>query len=187
MKRKHWRRYLSGIGDTVVVARLSKKLDKNASAELGCFRHPSGVRCTPAETVQQLKDTHFPKSLDGPTDKVREFMSDGLADIEDKKADFINPTSVKVCISAFKSHKAPGPDGLQILPFKLLGPVALLRLTEIYKASYLLGAMPECFRLIKIIFIPKADKPAYDVPKAHRPISLMNNIMKIPERLFLWR
>ena len=187
VKRKHWRRYLSGIGDTVVVARLSKKLDKNASAELGCFRHPSGVRCTPAETVQQLKDTHFPKSLDGPTDKVREFMSDGLADIEDKKADFINPTSVKVCISAFKSHKAPGPDGLQILPFKLLGPVALLRLTEMYKASYLLGAMPECFRLIKVIFIPKADKPAYDVPKAHRPISLMNNIMKIPERLFLWR
>ena len=49
---------------------------------------------------------------------------------------------------------------------------------------YLLGFMPECFKLIKIIFIPKLDKPAYDVPKAHRPISLMNNIIKIPEKLF---
>ena len=90
MKRKHWKRFLSGISDTVVIARLSKKLDKNASAELGCFRHPSGARCTPAETVQQLKDTHFPKSLDRPTSRVREFMSNGLADIEDKKADFIS-------------------------------------------------------------------------------------------------
>ena len=72
-----------------------------------------------------------------------------------------------------------------MLPFKLLGPSALQRLTDMYKASFLLGAMPECFKLIKIIFIPKLDKPAYDVPKAHRPISLMNNIMKIPEKLFL--
>ena len=31
------------------------------------------------------------------------------------------------------------------------------------------------------------DKPSYDHAKAHRPISLMNNIMKIPEKLFLWR
>ena len=87
MKRKHWKRFLAGISDTVVIARLSKKLYKNASAELGCFRHPSGARCTPAETVQQLKDTHFPKSLNKPTDRVREFMSDGLADIDDKDAE----------------------------------------------------------------------------------------------------
>ena len=187
VKRKHWKRFLAGISDTVVIARLSKKLDKNASAELGCFRHPSGARCTPAETVQQLKDTHFPKSLNKPTDRVREFMSDGLADIDDKKADFISSYSVGVCISAFKSHKAPGPDKLKMLPFKLLGPAALQRLTDLYKASYLLGAMPECFKLISVVFIPKVDKPAYDVPKAHRPISLMNNIMKIPEKLFLWR
>ena len=47
--------------------------------------------------------------------------------------------------------------------------------------------MPECFRQVRIVFIPKADKPSYSVAKAHRPISLMNNIMKIPEKLFLWR
>ena len=187
VKRKHWRRFIAGISDTEVIAKVSKKLDKSANAELGCFKHPSGVRCTPAETVQQLKDAHFPKSLNNPTDKEREFMLNGLADINDTKADFISVLSVKVCISAFKSHKAPGPDKLKMLPFKLLGPKALKRLTDLYKASYLLGAMPECFKLIEIIFIPKADKPSYDVPKAHRPISLMNNIMKIPEKLFLWR
>ena len=187
VKRKHWRRFIAGVNDNETVAKLSKRLHRNASAELSCFRHPSGNRCTPAETVQQLKDTHFPKSLDRPPDRVREFMSDGVADIEDVEADFISAESVRICISSFKSHNAPGPDGLRYYPFKLLGPGALKRLVEILKASYLLGAMPECFKLVKIIFIPKPGKADYSVSKAHRPISLMNTIMKIPEKLFLWR
>ena len=187
VKRRHWRRFITGIGDTETVARLSKRLDKNTNAELSCFRDETGKQCTPAETVQQLKDTHFPNSLNVPSDKAREFLSNGVADIMEEKADFITPTSVSACVNSFKSHKAPGPDGLQVFPFKLLGPKALRRLTRLIKASYLLGAMPECFRLVRIIFIPKLDKPSYDHAKAHRPISLMNNIMKIPEKLFLWR
>ena len=187
VKRKHWRRFISGNSDTVVVAKLSKKLDRNANAEICCFKHPSGVRCTPAETVQMLKETHFPNSTDRPPDRERTFLSGGLADIEDCAADFISARSVGICISSFKSHKAPGPDKLKMYPFKLLGPKALDRLVNIYKASYLLGAMPDCFRHIQIIMIPKPGKVAYDVPNAHRPISLMNNIMKIPEKLFLWR
>ena len=187
VKRRHWRRFISSNTDTVTIARLSKRMDKDASAELSCFKHPSGRQCTPEETVQQLKDTHFPKSLDGPSNRVREFMSNGVADLEDPAANFITPLSVSTCIMSFKSHKAPGPDGLKMYPFKLLGPKAMARLTDIIKASYLLGAMPECFKLVEIIFIPKVDKPSYSVPKAHRPISLMNNIMKIPEKLFLWR
>ena len=187
VKRKHFRRFIAGISDTEVIAKVSKRLDRNANAELSCFRHPSGIRCTPAETVEILKNHHFPNCSKEPPDRVRLFLSDGCADISDEKADFISAYSVGLCISSFKSHKAPGPDKLKILPFKLLGPIALQRLVEIYKASYLLGAMPECFKLIQIVFIPKAGKVAYDVPNAHRPISLMNNIMKIPEKLFLWR
>ena len=187
VKRKHFRRFIADIRDPTVIARLSKRLDKNASAQLCCFKDPTGKKCTPAETVQQLKDTHFPKCTDRPPDRPRTFMSNGVADIKDEKADFINASSVRICISSFKSHKAPGPDRLKMYPFKLLGPKALERLVNIYKASYLLGAMPECFKLVQIIFIPKIDKPAYDVPNAHRPIALMNNIMKIEEKLFLWR
>ena len=187
VKRKHFRRFIAGITDTEVIAKVSKRLDRNASAELSCFRHPSGVRCTPAETVEILKNHHFPNSTKEPPDRVRQLLSDGKIDISDERADFISELSVGICISSFKSHKAPGPDKLKMLPFKLLGPLALRRLVELYKASYLLGAMPECFRLIQIIFIPKPGRVSFDVPNAHRPISLMNNIMKIPERLFLWR
>ena len=187
VKRKHYRRFIAGITDTEVIAKVSKKLDRNANAELSCFKHPSGIRCSPAETVEMLKNHHFPKSTKEPPDRVRQFLLGGRIDISDERADFISSHSVGICISSFKSHKAPGPDKLKIFPFKLLGPAALQRLVEIYKASYLLGAMPECFRLIQVVFIPKIGKVAFDVPNAHRPISLMNNIMKIPERLFLWR
>ena len=187
VKRKHFKRFISGTKDYEAVAKLSKKLDRNANAELSCFRHPSGARCTPSETVQLLKETHFPNCTEDPPDRERQFLSDGIADITDEAADFISAHSVGICISAFKSHKAPGPDKLKMYPFKLLGPEALRRLAEIYKASYLLGAMPECFKNVSIIYIPKPGRASYDVANAHRPISLMNNIMKIPERLFLWR
>ena len=187
VKRQHYRRMIASIASPELVAKLAKSLRKSANAEIECFSHPSGERCTPAESVQLLKDTHFPNSTNCPPSMPREFQDNGIVDITDEEASFINTKSVKTCIASFKSHKAPGPDKLKMLPFKLLGPKALNRLVELYKASFLLGAMPECFRSILVVFIPKADKPAYNVPKAHRPISLMNNIMKIPEKLFLWR
>ena len=82
----------------MAIARLSKRHDKNASAELGCFRHPYGARCMPAETVHQLKDAHVPKSLNRPNERARSFLSNGISDIEDEKASFISPFSVGVCI-----------------------------------------------------------------------------------------
>merc|ERR1739836_63709 len=54
------------------------------------------------------------------------------------------------------------------------------------KTSYMLGVMPECFKELRIVFIPKCNKPSFDTPKAFRPISLMNYFMKIMEKLLLW-
>ena len=62
-----------------------------------------------------------------------------------------------------------------------------MRLCRIYKASYLLGVMPTEWRKVKVIFLPKPDKPTYSIPKAFRPISLMSFMMKIMEKLLLWR
>ena len=87
---------ITGIASTEVAAKLAKNLRKNANAEIECFSHPSGVRCTPAESVQLLKETHFPNSANNPPDRPREFKSEGIIDIQDKEADFINVYSVKL-------------------------------------------------------------------------------------------
>ena len=70
--------------------------------------------------------------------------------------------------------------------FQALGPNALQKLVNLYKASYLLGKQPDHFKLVRVIFIPKPDRPDYSVAKAHRPISLMNFMMKIMEKFLLW-
>ena len=68
-----------------------------------------------------------------------------------------------------------------------MGPVAIKRLTRIYKASALLGVLPEDWLKIKVIFLPKPGKPDYGVPRAFRPISLISFFMKGLERIQLWQ
>ena len=70
---------------------------------------------------------------------------------------------------------------------KKFGPLAIGRLTQIYKASALLGHLPQDWLKIKVIFLPKPGKPDYATPRAFRPISLMSFMMKGLERIQLWR
>ena len=73
------------------------------------------------------------------------------------------------------------------LVYKRLGPKTIRRISQIMKASFLLGVMPACFKELRVVFIPKNNKPSFDNPKAFRPISLMNYFMKIMEKIILWR
>ena len=81
--------------------------------------------------------------------------------LDDPAAEFINITLVKAAINGFGKYKAPGPDGLPPYVYQHQGNQALLRLTAIFKASFLLGHMPEGWRKAKIIFLPKPGKDDY--------------------------
>ena len=59
-------------------------------------------------------------------------------------------------------------------------------MVNIMKSSYLLGLIPDNWREVRVIFIPKDGKDDYTSPRAWRPISLMNFVMKIMEKLLLW-
>ena len=89
-------------------------------------------------------------------------------------------------IKSFGNFKAPGSDGLCPFVYKQLGPLALQRLLQIYKASYLLGITPQIWRDVKVIFIPKVGKTDFSDPRSFRPISLMQFMYKILEKLLLW-
>jgi len=131
-----------------------------------------------------LKDTHFPGNTEIPPQPLPPLAA--KVDIRSKEVDFITPERIKACINSFKPRKGAGPSGLKPAVFQHFGNKALVRLANLYKASYLLGKQPECFKTVRIIFIPKPGRPDYSVAKAHRPISLMNFIMKIMEKFLLW-
>ena len=183
-KRKHWRKIVSSINDTTFTAALSKRLNRESNAEIGLFTKPDGQRCNIEETVDLLKDTHFPGNTTTKPPPVQPLAEEVDISIDD--VGFINPYRLKLCIKSFKPKKGAGPDNLKPAVFQHLGPKALERLSNLYKASYLFGVLPECFKEVRIIFIPKPGRDDYSVAKAHRPISLMNFMMKIMEKFLLW-
>merc|ERR1712242_654318 len=134
--------------------------------------------------MDMLKNTHFPGNINEEPPPTQPLAAE--VDISSSAAAFMTPQRLKECIKSFKPGKGAGPDGLKPAVFQHLGPNALSRLTNLYKASYLLGVQPKHFKLVRVIFIPKPGRPDYSVAKAHRPISLMDFIMKIMEKFLLW-
>jgi hypothetical protein len=56
-------------------------------------------------------------------------------------------------------------------------------LTNIYNACIILGHHPACWKEATVVVIPKADKPDYSAAKAYRPISLLENLSKLLEKV----
>ena len=183
-KRKWWKKTVEAVEGAADTAQFSKRLNRENNAEIGLFTKPSGERCNIEETMDMLMDTHFPGNVKKAPKPMAPLKP--KVDITDPKAAFITPERLQICIRSFKPRKGAGPDGLKPAVYQHYGPKALQRLANLYKASYLLGIQPDHFKLVRVIYIPKPGRPDYSVAKAHRPISLMNFIMKIMEKFLLW-
>ena len=86
----------------------------------------------------------------------------------------------------FKAKKSPGPDNLRPLVLPHLPESILESLVFVYKACIALHYTPVKWREAKVVFIPKLGKESYNTPKAFRPISLSNYLLKGLERLAVW-
>jgi hypothetical protein len=56
-------------------------------------------------------------------------------------------------------------------------------LTNIYNACITLGHHPARWKEATVVVIPKADKPDYSAAKAYQPISLLENLSKLLEKV----
>ena len=90
-------------------------------------------------------------------------------------------------MESFNKKKSPGPDGLKPLVFSYFPPNLIEHLNTLYKASIALSFTPTLWKQTKVVFIPKIGKDDYSVPKAFRPISLSNYLLKTLEKLCCWR
>ena len=73
------------------------------------------------------------------------------------------------------------------MALKSVGPATMDRIVRLFKASYLLGYIPNNWLVANVKFLPKPGKESYDKPNSFRPISLMPYLHKALEKLFLWR
>jgi hypothetical protein len=56
-------------------------------------------------------------------------------------------------------------------------------LIEVFNACLSLGHHPARWKEAKVVAIPKPDKLDYSLPKAHRPISLLETMSKLLEKV----
>ena len=81
--------------------------------------------------------------------------------------------------------KAAGRTISNVLCFNI-GDEALAKVTNFFKGSMMASFIPKRGRQMKVVFIPKRGKDDYSVPKAYRPITLSNFLLKVMERVINW-
>ena len=169
------------------MAVLNKIIQKKASNSIHTLQQDDGTDTEPGlETLKLLARTHFPAATtDIPEVQYSSEEKCRGADLGDMYS-WITPELTRRALRQFKPHKAPGPDGLRPLIFKYFPTKLNEFIAKIYGACVALGHTPLVWKKCKVIFLPKPGKVSYRVPKAFRPISLSNYLLKGLERLVVW-
>ena len=99
---------------------------------------------------------------------------------------FLNPNKVKEAFNSMNSYNAGGPDRMKSIVFQNMPYNILIRISKIYQACIKLSYTPSTWCESDVIFLPKPEKPRYDLPNSFRPISKLNVILKGLEKLVKW-
>jgi len=179
-KKASWREYCSeftGIGD---ISKTIKNL-QNDVGPLGLLQDEEGDFCQDVGTsLKVLMDTHFPGSIDMiEQPEKRKVLNNG-------EITYIDCDLVRLSLKSFGKFKAEGPDGFKPVVLQHLPGNVLKGVVNIYRSSMEVGYVPELWRRMRVIFIPKPGKSSYDKAKSFRPITLSNFLLKGLERLIQW-
>jgi DNA topoisomerase IB len=91
----------------------------------------------------------------------------------------IEEKEVRTAIRAASPFKAPGPDGITNKALQAGTDLVATHLTRIFNQSLQLGYCLASFRASITAVLRKPGKVNYAVPKAYRPIALLNTVGKI--------
>ncbi|EGU72833.1 hypothetical protein FOXB_16658, partial [Fusarium oxysporum f. sp. conglutinans Fo5176] len=137
---------------------------------------------TPNEKAELLRKTFFPVPPET-----------NLEDIENANYPApitmppITTREIEEAIEESSPFKAPGPDGIANKALHIASPWIKHHLTKIFNQSLALGYYPEHFRQSTTVVLRKPGKDNYTVPKAYRPIALLNTTGKIMEAVIAKR
>jgi hypothetical protein len=85
-------------------------------------------------------------------------------------------------LKATSNKSAPGSSGIDWSLLKKGWDAVKDHLVDVFNACLTLGHHPHHWKEAKVVAIPKPDKPDYSLPKAHRPISLLETMSKLLEK-----
>jgi hypothetical protein len=82
-------------------------------------------------------------------------------------------------MAKLKPYKAPGPDGIPNIVLTKCADILSDRLYHIYTAMFEKDLFYAPWKQFTTIVLRKPGKPKYNIPKAYRPIALLNTMVKV--------
>ena len=182
-KKQDWKDFNTKQDSNESINTLRKILERNMTNTHGVLEKPDGTSALPGhDTLQFLMQSHF-LSLTPPKPVEHKDTKISTALINSTVIDGFDLDKLDEVIHTFKSKKAAGPDEMKPFVLKELPCNKLEELLFIYKSMIMLQFTPSQWTKSKIIWIPKPGKDTYKVFKAWRPISLLNQPLKVMEKL----
>lgn len=89
---------------------------------------------------------------------------------------------IELAISAMKNGKAPGPDGITVEVCKVLLNLYPEWFINCYNKCLTLGYFPRCWKIAKVVLIPKPNKDV-GLCSSYRPICLLSVFGKVLDKI----
>ena len=180
-KREHWQNWLEEATESDVWT--AHKYIKTPTGDGGRTRIPTlngkaEDGSTVTATTNQEKGDLLAKTLFPPPPETSSVPADHNYP---EPAETWTPISREHLIQAIRklnAFKAPGPDGIANIVFKKC-PVLIDRILPLFNATLQLNTYYDPWRESTTVIIRKPGKPDYSVPKAYRPIALLNTTAKL--------
>lgn len=174
--------------------KITKSLNGKKHETIGPLQMNNNVTFTNSGKAEMLANTFERANLltlnnRSPIEpQVNLFMSafKNASSPNDGSAYFTNYEEISDTVRHLKPFKAPGPDEVHNILLKQLPVSAILLLVTIFNNCVTLGHWPISFKLAKVVAIPKPNK-SKRLPESYRPISLLNAIGKLFEKILLKR
>ncbi|GBP32461.1 RNA-directed DNA polymerase from mobile element jockey [Eumeta japonica] len=116
--------------------------------------------------------------------RIQEFLT---APVPPLSGDYcVFQAEVANAIFRLSKRKAPGPDEIPIVATKKLPRKAMVVISRFFNEIFLTGYFPGCWKMSRVIAIPKAGKDPR-LASNQRPITLLSHIAKLFECIMLRR
>jgi ribonuclease HI len=148
------------------------------------IRHPTTLHeiTEPEDKADLFRDTFFPTPPEADLRDIQDTQYNGQIALPP-----VTEKEVREAIRTASPLKAPGPDGIINKALQAGAELIVVHLTRIFNQSLHLGHCPAHFRKSTTVVLRKPGKDNYTVPKAYRPIALLNTIGKIMDAVIARR
>jgi ribonuclease HI/exonuclease III len=179
-KKQHWRDWLEKAEDPDIwtIQRLiNAPATDGGKARIPSLKYNVGDDTKTASTNAEKGDA-LAKGFFPPKPAASE-IQEGFTYPKALKGGKITTEQIRHQLKRLKPYKAPGPDGIPNIVLSKNADILADRLRLIYVAMLDKNLQYKPWKSFTTIVLRKPGKPRYDLPKAYRPIALLNTMWKV--------